>query len=290
MIIIPCFFFRKRYRSIFFFYLVVAGLLLLSNIWYYRHFETAIPYTAFLMPENLDGLGPSILASMRIQDLSVVLPLISFVIFYYFTYASDKRDLPLCGRFGWVAVCRAIAIPVQLNAGWHNYANCTGLRIHILRHYGVFHRIVVRPDRDHTLYQPADPVKRNDLLPPCAPANRWRPFIGCTVNSERRAIACPVGNFLAALRYTDRQIGRFIDHLKKPTFMTKVSSSLPEIMNTLHAIWLKERAKDCALFRTGEVAGNNRRKDLVADKKRCWKISDLFIRSDYFRHNKLSYW
>lgn len=135
MIIIPCFFFRKRYRSIFFFYLVVAGLLLLSNIWYYRHFETAIPYTAFLMPENLDGLGPSILASMRIQDVSVVLPLISFVTFYYFTYASDKRDLPLCGRFGWVAVCRAIA--------------------------------------------------------------------------------CPVGNFLAALRYTDRQIGRFIDHLKE---------------------------------------------------------------------------
>ena len=48
------------------------------------------------------------------------------------------------------------------------------------------------------------------------------------------------------------------------------------------------KTDDCALFRTGEVADNNRRKDLVADKKRCWKISGLIIRSDYFRHNKLN--
>lgn len=43
------------------------------------------------------------------------------------------------------------------------------------------------------------------------------------------------------------------------------------------------RQDDCAVFRTGEIAGNNKKEETIKQKIKSWEISDLIIRSNYFK-------
>lgn len=136
---IPYMLLRKRYRAFSFLFLFIVDLFLLSGIWYYRNFETVIPYTAFLMPENLNGLGPSILASIKMKDLLVVLPAIVFTVIYYKLLNPEIKETTLRKRLLYLILCLTFALPVQINAGRNNYVGYLGERISILRHYGLFH-------------------------------------------------------------------------------------------------------------------------------------------------------
>ena len=46
-----------------------------------------------------------------------------------------------------------------------------------------------------------------------------------------------------------------------------------------------ENTDDCAIYRTGAVAGGNRDPAMVEKKQKLWKISDTMIRSDYLRNH-----
>lgn len=83
---LPVFFlYRKRYL---FPYIVLFNLYVLTNIWYYRNYGTIMPLTSYLLVENLHGLGPSIINSMRLKDIWLILPSICFFIYY----VRCKRD------------------------------------------------------------------------------------------------------------------------------------------------------------------------------------------------------
>lgn len=53
--------------------------LLFSNVLYYRHFNTLIPIDSYLLFRNLNGLGRSILASLRMMDILLFIPFLFLV-------------------------------------------------------------------------------------------------------------------------------------------------------------------------------------------------------------------
>lgn len=85
---LPVLFCRKRW--IVCLYLAVINLYLLSIVWYYHTYGTIMPLSSYLMFGNLKGLESSILHSIRIGDILLLLPSISFV-FFYLVFAK-KND------------------------------------------------------------------------------------------------------------------------------------------------------------------------------------------------------
>ena len=77
---LPVFFLRRK--KFLFPYVVVVNLYILSNLLYYRNYGTIMPLSSYVMVENLDGLGPSIVNSLRKTDVWLVFPSICFMIFY----------------------------------------------------------------------------------------------------------------------------------------------------------------------------------------------------------------
>lgn len=132
-----CFFNRKR-KVFFFIYLFLFISYLLSNVWYYRNFGTVMPYTSFLMVNNLDGLLPSILASIRFRDLLIVLPGLLMTIAYYLL--SGQKTEPAFSRKEWISLSVLIlfALCVQFQAVRKDYSGCGYNRILLLKHFGVF--------------------------------------------------------------------------------------------------------------------------------------------------------
>lgn len=77
---LPVFFLYKK--KFLFPYIFLVLMYILTNIWYYRNYGTLMPLSSYLMFENLNGLGPSIINSMRWKDLWIVFP-VAFYMFYY---------------------------------------------------------------------------------------------------------------------------------------------------------------------------------------------------------------
>ncbi len=84
---LPVLFCRKRW--IVCLYLAVINLYLLSIVWYYHTYGTIMPLSSYLMFGNLKGLESSILHSIRIGDILLLLPSISFV-FFLFSLCEKK--------------------------------------------------------------------------------------------------------------------------------------------------------------------------------------------------------
>lgn len=77
---LPIFFCRKKVVVIS--YLLLVNIYLLSVIWYFRTYATIMPMSSYLMIDNLDGLGPSIIHSIRSKDFFIILPSLCFILYY----------------------------------------------------------------------------------------------------------------------------------------------------------------------------------------------------------------
>lgn len=100
---LPILFCRKKW--IVSLYLVIVNFYFLSLVWYYHTYGTIMPLSSYLMFDNLKDLGPSILHSIRINDILLILPSILFSIFYL-AYAEQilgtVRDFSI--RRNWIMV------------------------------------------------------------------------------------------------------------------------------------------------------------------------------------------
>lgn len=77
---LPAWFCKKR--TILFPYIILAVLYLLSIVWYGRTYYTLMPLDSYLLIDNLDGLGESILYSMRLSDF----PFLALTLLYMACY------------------------------------------------------------------------------------------------------------------------------------------------------------------------------------------------------------
>lgn len=123
-------------------YIAIVTIFILSQVWYLRNYGTLMPFSSYLMVNNLDGLGPSIINSMRIKDIIVLLFSCGFCIIYYVTSGNDKRP-------GWrcnlrdailaIAVVECIILPSYLAHDESEYAHPLNLfKNDILRAYRQF--------------------------------------------------------------------------------------------------------------------------------------------------------
>lgn len=85
---LPSFFLRKK--RYLFPYILLVNLYLLTNTWYFRNYGTLMPLSSYLMIENLNGLGPSILNSIRGGDFWIICPSVCYALFYSLTKRSAK--------------------------------------------------------------------------------------------------------------------------------------------------------------------------------------------------------
>lgn len=138
---LPYCFIKSKRKIYFFLYLFLIDLILLSSIWYYRNFETVIPYTSFLMFCNLNGLIPSILASIKVQDIFIILPLIISIILYYSIFNKKENSRFYKNKYKYILFILAGALCIQINSGWNGYSGSGERRILLLRHHGLFHLI-----------------------------------------------------------------------------------------------------------------------------------------------------
>lgn len=119
-----------RRKSILFPYIAIVVLLLLSQLWYLRNYGTLMPLTSYTLVKNLDGLGPSIINSMRWNDLLVVAFPLVFCIVYAFAkgclirpgWRCNLRDAVLA-----IAVVECIILPSYLVHDENAYAHPFGL-------------------------------------------------------------------------------------------------------------------------------------------------------------------
>jgi len=84
VIITSPYFLIKNNKWIIFIILFLFDIYILSNMLYYRTYYNIMPLQSFAQISNLEGLGPSILASFRFLDLLFVLPSIILILFYVF--------------------------------------------------------------------------------------------------------------------------------------------------------------------------------------------------------------
>lgn len=88
LIAFPLFFMRKK--ILFFPYLLLVNVYFLSIIWYYRVYSTIMPLSSYLMVYNLDGLSLSVFRLIKFRDILVVLPSVSWCIYYCCVYRKLK--------------------------------------------------------------------------------------------------------------------------------------------------------------------------------------------------------
>lgn len=67
-------------------YLSIITLYILSIVWYFRTYSTIMPLSSYLLIDNLKGLGPSIIHSIRLSDIILILPICLYFIFYEWAY------------------------------------------------------------------------------------------------------------------------------------------------------------------------------------------------------------
>ncbi|QIU93778.1 LTA synthase family protein [Bacteroides faecium] len=77
-----------RKKRIMLFYLLFISFFLLSIVWYFRTYSTIMPLSSYLLLVNLKGLGGSIVALIRWEDVRVV---ISFWLVFVFYCWVDKK-------------------------------------------------------------------------------------------------------------------------------------------------------------------------------------------------------
>lgn len=137
LLALPMWCLGKRFKVLSHIWFLLVDVILLSSIWYSRNFGTVIHYTDFFMVDNLDGLAPSIIASMRWSDVCVLLPFLFFISLDYWginrKYVLGKRSILL------YCVSLFFAIVVEVHAGMNNYVGCGFNRILVTTYYGVFH-------------------------------------------------------------------------------------------------------------------------------------------------------
>lgn len=71
-----------RRKKIIFFYLFFISFFLLSIVWYFHTYSTIMPLSSYMLFDNLEGLSGSIVASMRWEDVRVIVSF-WFVFFFY---------------------------------------------------------------------------------------------------------------------------------------------------------------------------------------------------------------
>lgn len=132
---LPVFFlYKKRFL---FPYIILVLMYFLTNIWYYRNYGTLMPLSSYLMLENLNGLGPSIINSMRWIDLWIVFPVV-FYMFYYTMLEKWKnyQSFDWKGFFISIIVILGIISPSYIFHKSTEYAHPFGLfRNEIVRAY-----------------------------------------------------------------------------------------------------------------------------------------------------------
>ena len=84
MLAIPAIFLCRR-KWWLYLYVWLTDVYLLAVVWYYRTYLTVMPLSALTQFENLNGLGPSILHSMRLTDLGILLPPLVFAAYHNYT-------------------------------------------------------------------------------------------------------------------------------------------------------------------------------------------------------------
>jgi len=94
LLTIPYFFFKKR-KALFFLILIIFDITLLSNVLYYRTYYNIMPLIRLDAVSNLDGLGDSIVSSLRLWDITLFLPTLLMLVLYYFRFKKKLTLFPL---------------------------------------------------------------------------------------------------------------------------------------------------------------------------------------------------
>lgn len=139
IISLPILYVRRRWIVALWCALVTAFVL--SNLWYYRNYGTLMPASSYLMVRNLEGLGPSVINSMRWRDLLAIFPPLLFIIWY----CSAKRQLlPRKKYIWWTGGCAVIISALVISPSYilhhrTDYSHPLGLyRNEVLRAYRQF--------------------------------------------------------------------------------------------------------------------------------------------------------
>lgn len=128
---LPVYLFCKK--SILFPYIGVVTLFILSQLWYLRNYGTLMPASSYTLIDNLEGLGPSIVASMRAKDLMVIAFPFAFCIYYRLVqgnlrrpgWRSNLRDAILA-----IVLVECIILPSYIVHDENEYAHPFGLYSH----------------------------------------------------------------------------------------------------------------------------------------------------------------
>ena len=105
---LPFLLFKKRW--LLFLYVLIVNLYLLSVIWYFRTYDTIMPLSSYLMVDNLDGLGPSIIHSIHPRDLLQVTPSFLFFVFYMCIYKKKDCNVEAMRVRWWTVVASLLII------------------------------------------------------------------------------------------------------------------------------------------------------------------------------------
>lgn len=146
---LPAVFMRRRW-SVGLWVAVVVSFIL-SQLWYLRNYGTLMPWSSYLMFDNLDGLGPSIVNSMRLRDLWVILPPLLWFVVYCLRY-SERFKAGLWRRFAGAGIIllgvAGVLSPSYLIYDIEEYSHpCSLFRYEMLRAYRQYGFV------NYTLYQ-----------------------------------------------------------------------------------------------------------------------------------------
>lgn len=88
----------KKKKEYYLFSLILLDIIFLSYTWYYRNYYTIMPITAMNQAENLTGLGPSILGSIKLKDSLFILSTILLLLTYYSYFRKRLNSIRIQER------------------------------------------------------------------------------------------------------------------------------------------------------------------------------------------------
>lgn len=110
------YFFQRKKILFFFIYLLFIDLLFIANLVYFRNYGNVIPLFSYYQVYNLNGLGNSIISSLRLSDVLPVISTVACFLVYrlylkprYVGVQQGKHRLVICSSIIGLSICMVFA-------------------------------------------------------------------------------------------------------------------------------------------------------------------------------------
>ncbi|QCR21573.1 LTA synthase family protein [Pontibacter sp. SGAir0037] len=132
LLTIPYILVRKGNAFLLFSTIIFVDVLLLANVWYYRTFYTVIPFSAYSELGNLRSLLSGILASINLEDVSLLLPTLLIALLYNFHF---RKKLNVEAFYPRTTALHMSALPIVCLLLYNGF-----------QHYNFHNRILQKPE------------------------------------------------------------------------------------------------------------------------------------------------